>query len=370
MESIVHECKNNYNITAASGGPWCLRSEREHLARPLRREADLTLGTRAVDGARLLEGAERWAATFRATGLQPGDRLVTALPTGSGLAQVLLAGLWEGLTLVPLPPSTDAVVAAAEADPVAAVASPGAFAGREVAWAWRLGADDAPAAPLRELRAAGPRTPLARLLCEPSNKVPWAALLDDNIEHAVDAVLGALQPERARWLSVLPWHTPAGLLLDLLPALLRAHEVIRPAEGDEAAVADVANIVERRQPSHAVLPLSLVRQLRLAWGGLGPLEGLLGGLASGPGIDPGLAADLARTRLRTHRGAPELSCMVTLGEPGIWRVGALGRPVGCTISDGPGGGLLISGRPLAGGRWVDGGLELVDRRLAVAVVLG
>jgi len=194
--------------------------------------------------------------------------------------------------------------------------------------------------------------------------------LDDNLEHAVDTVLAALQPVRARWLSVVPWHEPAGLLLDLLPALLSADEILRPEPGDRASTVDVGRLLQRAQPSHAVLPLAMVRELRASWGHLDALVGLLGGLVSGPGLDADLASDLGRTRLRTHRGAPELSCMVTLGEPGIWRPGALGRPVGCTIADGPGGGLLISGRPVAGGRWVDGTLHLVDRRTPVDVALG
>jgi len=193
--------------------------------------------------------------------------------------------------------------------------------------------------------------------------------LDDNIEHAVDAVLGALQPDRARWLSVLPWHSAAGLLLDLLPALVGAQDITRASDGDESLAADVANVVQRWQPSHAVLPLALVREMRTSWGDLAPLSGLLGGLVSGPGLDPELARDLGRTRLRIHRGSPELSCMVTLGEPGMWRLGALGRPVGCTIADGPGGALLVSGRPVAGGRWLDGTLHLVDRRAPVLVTL-
>lgn len=329
----------------------------------------LTIGTEVVAGATLLAGAERWSSAFRSAGLAPGDRLVTVLPSGACLAQVLLAGLWEGLTLVPMDPSTDPVVAAAEADPVAAVAAPGAFGGRDVAWAWRGETADGPPAPLRERRPAGLPTPLARVLCEASGGGPWAALVDDNLEHAVDAVVGALQPDRARWLSVLPWHSPAGLLLDLLPALLTAREVVRPG-GDDLRAQDVANTVRRWQPSHCVLPLSLVRELRGLWGDLEPLIGLLGGLVSGPGLDAGLAADLGRTRLRTHRGAPELSCMVTLGEPGMWRPGALGRPIGCTIAEGPGGGLLVSGRPIAGGRWVDASLQLVDRRNPVLVALG
>jgi len=195
-------------------------------------------------------------------------------------------------------------------------------------------------------------------------------LLDDNIEHAVDAVLAALQPERARWLSVLAWHSPAGLLLDLLPALLSAQEVLRPSEDDGFDVPAIAKAMQQWQPSHTVLTLELVRQLRAIWSDLRPLADLVGGLVSGPGLDAGLATELGRTRLRTHRGAPELSCMVTLGEPGIWRPGALGRPVGCTIVDGPDGGLLVSGRPVAGGRWRGGVLSLVDRRQPVEVALG
>lgn len=138
---------------------------------------------------------------------------MTALPTGACLAQVILAGLWEGLTLVPMAPDTDPVQAGALADPSAAVAAPGAFGGHDVSWAWRGEGPGGPALAPRSLRPAGLATPPAR--------------------------------------SCVP----------------RAET------------------------------------------GLGPL-----------------------------------SCMVTLGEPGIWRLGALGRPVGCTISDGPGGSLLISGR--------------------------
>ena len=329
----------------------------------------LTIGGDVVSAAQLQAGTQRWVAAYRAAGLEPGDRLVTALPTGACLAQVLLAGLSESLTLVPLPPATDPVVAAAEADPVAAVIAPTAFAGREVPWAWRAEGADGPKELVHQPRPAGPRTPQARLLCPRSGVGPWVALLDDNVAHAVDAVLQALRPERARWLSVLPWHTAAGLLLDLLPSLLTADEIIRPAGGDAPLPKDVASAVQRWQPSHTVLPLPLVRQLLGLWGDLRPLSTLLGGLVSGPGLDDELAAPLKETRLRTHRGAPELSCMVSLGEPGIWRPGAVGRPVDCAISDGPGGGLLISGRPLAGGMWADGTLHLVDRSTPVVVTL-
>ena len=271
---------------------------------------------------------------------------------------------------MPLSPSTDPAQAGAEVDPRAAVAAPGAFGGRDVGWAWRADGIAGPAIPPRSLRPAGPPTPLARLLCAPSGGGSWAGLLDDNLDHAVDAVLTALKPDQARWLSVLAWSTPAGLLLDLLPALLSATSIVRPGAGDDPPPAEVASVVQRWQPTHTVLPLALVGDLLRHWGSLAPLGCVVDGLASGPGLDPALAAALAGTRLRTHRGAPELSCMVTLGEPGAWRrPGALGRPVGCVIAEGPGGGLLVSGRAIAGGRWLEGVLDLVDRRIPVAVAL-
>ena len=326
--------------------------------------SSLTVGADVVPAAALLDGAGRWAAAFRAAGLLPGSRLVVVLPTSAGLAEVLLAGLWEGLTLVPFPPSADPVAAAGAADATAAVLD-AAAGGSDLGWAWRAGADGPGAAPAA-LRPAGEPTPPARLLC-PVGNGPWPALLDDNLDHAVDAVLTALQPRQARWLSVLPWHTPAGLLLDLLPALLSGSSILRAGTGDQPSPIAVANTVERWQPSHTVLPMSLVGELSRLWGGLGPLASIVGGLVSGPGLDPELAGWLGRTRLRTHRGPPELSCMVTLGEPGVWRPGALGRAIGCSIAEGPGASLLVSGRAVAGGRWEDRSLQLVDRRAPVVV---
>ena len=330
----------------------------------------LTIGTEVVPGPVLLRGAERWVGAFRGAGLVPGDRLVIVLPTGAGLAQVLLAALWEGLTLVPAPPGADPALTAGVADARAAVVAPVVGGGSDLSWAWRPEGAGGPGPAPEALRPAGAPTPLARVLCPGGPGDPWAALLDDNLEHAVDGVLAALHPRQARWLSVLPWHAPAGLLLDLLPALLAPSTILRPSPDDQPSPLDVANTVERWQPSHTVLPLGLVRALAQLWGSLDPLACVVDGLASGPGLDPELALQLTRTRLRTHRGAPELSCLVTLGQPGMWRPGLLGRPVGCTIADGPGGTLLVSGRPVAGARWLDGALQLVNRCSPIVVVFG
>ncbi|HKL87769.1 MAG TPA: hypothetical protein VJ884_02115, partial [Salinibacter sp.] len=50
-------------------------------------------------GASLWTGSRLWTESFRAVGLERGDRLVIALPPGTAFVQVLVAALWEGCTV-------------------------------------------------------------------------------------------------------------------------------------------------------------------------------------------------------------------------------------------------------------------------------
>jgi hypothetical protein len=172
---------------------------------------------------------------------------------------------------------------------------------------------------------------------------------------------------------VLPWWRSDGLLVDLLPAVFSGAEIIRPEhEGPDGVcpVEEVAELVETRMPTHAVLPLAMVRALAGHWGGLGPLQCLLDGVVTGPGVDAELAAMLSTTHLRTHRGAPELSNLVTLGEPGVWRPGLLGRPIGCRLDDDFGGAKAIRGVNLCYGTWHDATLTVEDPTRALRVTFG
>jgi hypothetical protein len=353
----------------------------------------ITVGDLLVDGPRLWNGVVRWVEAFRAAGLQAGNRLVVALPSGPAFAEVALAALWDGLTLAPVSPDTDPVQAAATYDPTAAVAPAGGFSGRAVAWAFHADPSGGPLALPSALRPTGPPideepdptarplgtltsgrpTPEVRLLT-PAIAVPsWVALSDANLRHTVDGVLDSLRPIDARWLSVLPWWRSDGLMVDLLPAVFSGAEIVRPkAEGPDglAGVAEIADLVEVRRPTHAVLPLPLVRELAAYWGGLSPLRCLLDGIVTGPGVDAELAAALSTTNLRTHRGAPELSNLVTLGEPGVWRPGVLGRPIGCRLDDDLLGAKAIRGVNLCYGTWHDATLTVEDPARALRVTFG
>jgi hypothetical protein len=87
------------------------------------------------------------------------------------------------------------------------------------------------------------------------------------------------------------------------------------------------------------------------WGDLQPLSVLWDGIVTGPGIDDELVSHLRHTRLRAHRGAPEFSGLLTLGEPGVWRSAAVGRAVGCYLLVDDTGSLVVTGKNLAYGTW-------------------
>ena len=55
--------------------------------------------------AALWTGVRAWTRAFRHAGVQPGERLLLTLPPSIAFVQVLVAALWEGVTLAIAPPS-------------------------------------------------------------------------------------------------------------------------------------------------------------------------------------------------------------------------------------------------------------------------
>ncbi len=65
-------------------------------------------GERVTPSAALWAGARLWTGAFRQAGLQPGDRVVLALPPSAPFVQVLIAAIWEGVTVALAdPPKTN-----------------------------------------------------------------------------------------------------------------------------------------------------------------------------------------------------------------------------------------------------------------------
>ena len=308
-------------------------------------------------GASLWTGMRLWTAAFRAAGLRSGDRIVLALPPSPGFLCCLLAGLWDGLTLALLRPGGDIKGAARFLD-----ASAGIGVG-DGAVTWQADPAGLPVAtglPVR--RAQTPPTPEARLLLSTSGTTAaprWVALSDANLFAILDSHTMALGLAGARVLSVLPWHHAFGLVIDLLPALLSGAEVFR----DEVGGRDPQRLVERMN-EHGIthlnaVPLTLERLVQTP-GGLEAAQNLRGGVIGGAAVGAALADTLGRTRLRVGYGQTEASPGIALGEPGRWRAGYLGRPLGCVVQIGIGGGLRFAGPNACLGFWGEAGLERLD----------
>lgn len=312
-----------------------------------------------VPAATLWTGARRWVEWLRARGVTAGDRLVCALPPGPAFVMVLVAALWEELTFVPVPPGADVEAELDAADARLAVAAPGArhSLGTAVVGCEAAGTPPAGAGPTPRPRRGLP-TPEARFLLRTSGTTGAprrVALSDANVRAVLDSHAPLLGLEGATALSVLPWHHAFGLVMELLPALLAGAEVVRDPSGGRDPASMLAVAAE-----HPVTHLSAVpytaRLLAESDAGVALLGRLRGGVVGGAPADAALADVLRATRLRVGYGQTEASPGITLGDPGAWRAGALGRPLGCAVRLDADGVLAFRGPNACLGRWRDGAL--------------
>ncbi len=316
-----------------------------------------------VPAATLWTGARLWVEWLRAGGVGAGDRVVCALPPGPAFVMLLVAALWEELTFVPIPPPADAsaVEAALEdVDARLAVVSSGGALGTGVFACAAAGTPPGGApgarAPLRARRGAP--TPDARFFLQTSGTTGAArrvALSDANVRAVLDSHAPLLGLEGATVLSVLPWHHAFGLVLELLPALLAGAELARDPSGGRDPDSVLAVAAQHPVTHLSAVPLTarLLAEREDARALLGRLRG---GVVGGAPAGPALAAALRATRLRAGYGQTEASPGVTLGDPGAWRAGALGRPVGCAVRVDADGVLAFRGPNACLGFWRDGAL--------------
>lgn len=312
--------------------------------------------------ASIWTGSRLWVQTFRATDLQPGDRLVIAVPPSTAFVQVLVAALWEGYTVAPAPSTDDVSSLLSSLEARAAVATeahPHAWVSNEYA-----GPRSSPNA-LRSAEAVP--TPDVRFLLRTSGTsghARWIALSDRNVLSVLASHLPHFSLTNARVLSVLPWTHVFGLVLDLFPTLLSGAELIRDPAGG-------------RNPKHLVrlsnawgathlsaVPLTIQRLLDTP-DGESLLRSLEGGVVGGAPVSGPLAERLASTSLRAGYGQTEAAPGIALGPPGEWAAHYLGQPVGCSVEIADDGELLFEGPNACVGTWQDGSLHRADPDRAV-----
>jgi len=327
-----------------------------------------------IPAASLWIGSRHWVNAFRAAGLRPGDRLVLALPASAPFVQVLIAALWEGLTVAPVPAGSDPETMLDELDARVAVVAqssgalsgildvtgrPGPGSGRPGVWT-----ADGVSGPARDIgvvrRATQPRTPEAALLLSTSGttgRPRWIALSDRNVCAVLDSHQPRFGLSGAYVVSVLPWHHAFGLILDLLPALLAGSYIARDPQCGRDPLALAALL--RRAPAVLSAVPHTITMLAALDDGEALLAGLAGGTIGGAQVSNDLAAMLERTALRVGYGQTEASPGIALGEPGRWKAGLLGRPVGCEVRlvD---GALEFRGENACIGEWGAGGFVQLD----------
>jgi acyl-CoA synthetase (AMP-forming)/AMP-acid ligase II len=307
--------------------------------------------------ASLWTGARLWTEAFRSAGLKAGDRLVVALDPSPVFVQVLVAGLWESLSVALLPPDGQPEEALSALDARAAVS------GNDHRHGWTPDGCSGPCATPESLRpTAAPRTPDVRFLLQTSGTTGlarWIALSDRNVLSVLASHLPHLRLREARVLSVLPWSHAFGLVLDLLPALLAGAEIIRDPEGGRSPDR-ILSLRDTWGATHLnAVPLTIDR-LREHPRGPRLLSALEGGIVGGAAVSGPLAEALSQTHLRVGYGQTEAAPGITLGARGEWAANYLGVPVGCEVDVTASGELRFRGPNACLGVWSDGRLDRAD----------
>ncbi len=307
-----------------------------------------------IPAASLWAGMRLWCAAFRSAGLVQGDRVVLALPPSPAFVMVLLAALWEGLTLAPLDPKFNAEQVSNDLDARLVVG------GEQTPGAWQPDVCGLPPANPGLLRPAHSiPTPEARLLLQTSgttNLPRWIALSDANLFAVLDSHRDHLNLRGARMLSALPWHHAFGLILDLLAALLAGAEIVRAPKGGRD-IAHLLHLMQREQTTHfSAVPLVMQRMIE-SEAGQDLLRSLRGGVVGGATVGGALAEFLGQTRLRAGYGQTEAGPGIALGAPGQWAAGYLGQPLGCNVRIDAQGLLHFVGPNACLGVWQNGKLQ-------------
>jgi long-subunit acyl-CoA synthetase (AMP-forming) len=319
--------------------------------------AEVVTATTRLSAIAVHHGANDWSRALRRVGITRGDRVVCALPNGDAFVQLLVACLADAVTLVPVPATTDVAPLLDDLDARVAIATTSEHP--HVSVPSRSGGP--PSAPLQPRRGSQRTEKIAFLLRSSgtTGEPKWVAISDRGVMAVLQSHLPLMALDGATALCVLPWHHAFGLILGVMPALLRARRVVASAADPRDTAALIAVAREFAVTHTCLVPLLASRMCAHA-DGHALLSQLAGGLVGGAPIDAHLAEQLSSTRLRVGYGQTEASPGIMLGEPGEFRANLLGRPVGCAVRIDPDGVLAFAGPNVCDGYWVGGTLRTLD----------
>lgn len=322
--------------------------------------AELVLPDATLSATALHYGANDWSRALRRAGITRGDRVLAALPNGAAFVQLLVATLADGITLVPVRETrqVSALLDAFDARVAVTSDSTEPF----VAVPNRTGGP--PSSPITPRRGTTRTEDAAFILgtAGTTGATKWIVLSDANVMAVLSSHVPMLQVDGASVLATLPWTHVFGLVLDLLPAMLRARRIVVAPPGAASAGA-LLDLAGRHAITHMDMVPLIAGRLAATPEGLTLLRALRGGIVGGAPIDSTLAGALTGTRLRVGYGQTEASPGIMLGEPGEFHAGILGRPIGCAVRIESDGVLAFRGPNACLGTWSDGAMvrDVPDR---------
>jgi acyl-CoA synthetase (AMP-forming)/AMP-acid ligase II len=317
------------------------------LAEALRERSEPVLLDRglAIPAASLYAAARKWVGRFRELGLGKGCLVASKAEKEAGFIALLIACLQEGLWLQPgthgapegnAPPVNLKVIHTGEA----------------------LDLDTA----RFDLLSRQPCLPESGgLVLATSGSTGNPCLFGISVAN-VEAVLDSHLPhmtglDGSKSWSMLPWHHAFGLVIDLLPALLRGRAIYLPSCDPRMPMEAAAEIRQMRIDRLCSVP-GYVKALDHSDPKL--LDGLVSGVVGGAPCSAALANRLSRTHLQCGYGLTEASPGVSLGKPGEWKACAMGRPLGCSVRLETTGELAFKGPNAASWTWSEGRVCLLD----------
>ncbi len=197
----------------------------------------------------LWSGSREWVRAFRASGLEPGDRIVSALPIGSAFLQLLVASLGEGMSLVLAPADTDALGALAlmEATGSRVVVHANDRTHAHVMVPVAGGWPDAGAMPVAPLNEAIGRDRFPQLHASTDGTFSYAQLLQ---QLAHDRLFRSLQ--RGRVVVLCSWQSATGMVRGVLMPLLAVSELFVGSLWIDD-VAALATLLQQESITHALV---------------------------------------------------------------------------------------------------------------------
>lgn len=305
---------------------------------------------RLCPGASLWTAGRTWAAWLQQSGLRPGDRLAVSLPNGRLFVVLLLACLRTGVVFCPLPER----LADGERQRRLQALDPALVIGL-------------PSGVLVDPTAIEPPAPVCRPATVTSGQdlavILWSSgtagtaraigLNESNLLAQASAHLPllGLGPE-SRLVSYLPWSHCFGLGIELLPALLAGAEIHAVPDGGRHPASLIA-AAGRHRPTHLATVPRVLEHLLDDDAGARLLAGLQGGVVGGACLQPALASRLMAAGLPLRQGYGQTECAagVSLGAPGDFRPGLIGRPVGCELRRDAAGELWVRGPNVHAATW-------------------